>query len=864
MSRSVDRDMTEQIQQHLELMVVQNVVLGMDPKDARVAALRKFGGVEQIKEQVRYERSFPWIEQLAQDVRYGIRMLRNQLGFTVLIVSVLGVGIGASTAIFSVVNGVVLRPLAYPESRRLVALFENRLPNRSQTSVAPGAFFAWQKESTSLESVALTEGFAFVMTGAGEPARKFGFKVTGGFFRVMGDTPYLGRTFDNRDLAQGQTQVVVLNYKFWKSQFAADPAAVGQKVRLNDSVYTVIGVMPPSFYPEPMTDPWLFIPLDLPPGLMDNRSGGWQRGVGRLKPGVTVQQAASELSVLSSALPRHVAVGEPKFGATVVPMLENQVGEIRPTLLILLGAVATLLAVACGNVANLLLARANMRSREIAVRSALGASRGRIIRQLMCESLLLAGFGCVAGAILAYVSKDFLLSLTPIGLPRLSQVSIDGDALLFACVASALTGIAFGLFPALQASRVDLGEAMKSGTNGSGDARKSRLRNLLVAAEVALAIVLLFDASLLVRSFRKLTEVDMGYEIGRGVSFAPPLILIGERYDSPDKQLLFVHQVLERFGTIPGIEDIAFASAHPMFGSGVRTVESDRKANQSQTDVTPANVYVVSPRYFHLFRIHLRSGRLFDEHDRNGSSPVAIVSESFAHKLSPTADVIGRTVRVQDTDTWREVVGVVNDVHENGPGVEPRGQVYEPVFQHPISRGNLIFRLQKTNAVPRPVLRRELDTVDPNLPFSDMQEPMDVFWLSSIGVQRFATVLFGAFACVAVVLSALGIYGVVSYGVSQRTKEIGIRIALGARAMDVQRMIFSQTGKVVGFGILLGLGGAAATARIVASLLYKVDSLDHWTLVTVPSLLVAVAIVACWLPARRATKVDPIAALRNE
>ncbi|MDB6093467.1 MAG: hypothetical protein JWM32_1029 [Verrucomicrobia bacterium] len=813
----------------------------------------------------RDRRGLPWLEDLLQDFRFGARMLRKHPGFTAITVATVAVGIGATTAIFSIVNGVVLRPLPYPDSGRLVAIYETQLPKVPQLQVAPKSFLEWKRQGTTLQYSALNQNMPFVMTGAGEAVRRFGFMVTAEYFAVMGVQPILGRTFDENDASAGRNDLAVLNYKSWVSLFNSDPAVIGRKIRLNNQLFTVIGVMPQSFLPEIMTDPWLFVPMAIGPRLAEDYQAHWFRGIGRIKPGVTLEQASSELNLIAQRLGELSPETNKGLGVSLVPMLENQVGNVRPLLLTLLGAVGVLLMIACVNVANLLLARAGSRAREIAVRSALGASRGRIIRQLLCESLLISLAGSALGIALAFVSKDFLLGFAPIGLPRAAEVAIDGWALLFTCVLSAVTGLGFGFVPALQASRVNLPAAMKDGGRGASDGRaRMRLRSVLIVAEVALALVLLFNASLLIRSFNRLRQVEMGFEVGRKVTYSTSFILTSGDYATPEKLVTFSDRIIAQFSRIPGIKAVTLASAHPMFFRSRRGIFIEGRPHLQPTDALPANHYVVTPAYFEIFRIRLQRGRLFDEHDRADSNAVAIVSQGFARKYFPDGNAAGQRIQLlgRGETQWREVVGVVNDVREEGPAVASMEQVYEPFAQRPTNRANLIFRLDHPIAGLRSTLRAALDAVDPDLPFSDMKESMDFFWNSTIGNERFALFLFSVFSGIALLLCSMGIYGVVSYSVTQRTQEIGIRMALGAQVRDVLMLVFTQTGRMVGLGLVIGLVGAFASTALIAKLLYEVSPHDPMTFLAVPAVLAAVAFVACAIPARRAAQVSPVAALR--
>ena len=818
------------------------------------------------KELSKERRGVFWFEEILHDLRFGLRMLRKNPGFTAVTVMTLGIGIGATTAIFSIVNGVVLRPLPYPESGQLVAVFENKAPKFDRIGVAAQSYAEWKKQATVLQSCTVFQNIPFVLTGSGEAVRRFGFMVTPEYFTVYGVQPLLGRTIQPDDAVKGRDNVTVLNYKLWASQFNQDPGVIGRKIVVNGNPYTVVGVMPRSFMPESMTDPWLFVPLVLDQVAMgQNYQGHYRKSVARLKPGRSLDEATSELKVIAERLAAQFPDTQKGLGVTLVPLLENQIGNVRPLLLILLGAVGFLLLIACVNVANLLLARASTRAKEVAVRAALGASRGRIIRQLLCESLLIAGLGGALGIGLAYAGKDFLLSFAPIGLPRANQVAIDGTALLFTGGLCLFTGLGFGLAPALQATRAALPEAMKDGGRGASDGSgRTRLRSLLVVLEVSLALVLMINAGLLVLSFRNLMKVDRGFEVGRSVTYSSSFILTNENYGTPEKLAVFAERAVERISAVPGVEAATLATAHPMFFRRQRAVVVEGRPAVQPSDLPVASYFLVTPAYFGIFRIRLRDGRLFDAHDRAGSARVAIVSEGFVRKNFPAENPLGKRIQTLGNPEWMEIVGVVHDVSEEGPAGRASVQVYEPYAQRPSNFVNLIIRLEHPVAGMRPALRGALDTIDRDLPLADMKEPMDLFWNSSIGNQVFAVFLFSVFSGVSLVLSAMGIYGVVTYSVTQRTQEIGIRMALGAQAKDILRLIFSQTGSMIGLGLVIGVAGALGVTRLIASLLFQVGAHDPLTFIGIPLLLGFVGLLSCWWPARRATKVDPMVALRHE
>ncbi len=856
--------MAEEMSHHVQGRAAEFRAQGETAESALQHARRDFGRMEQIKESVREEHGFVAWEQVLHDLRFAARVVGRSLGFALLTVAILAIGIGATTALFSIVNGVVLQPLDFPDSGRLVILRETRLPQQSLLPVSARTAAEWRRSATSVAGIAIFQNQPFVLTGQGEALRRFLIEVSPDYFPVLGVPPMLGRTITADDEREGRRDIAVLNYKLWVSQFNLDRGIVGRKIILNNTPVTVIGVMPKTFLPEDMTDPWMFMPLKVDPRLASSFQARVFKAVARIKPGFTVEQAREEFNVIAGRLAFQYPDTNKDFGVAVTPALEAQVGSTRSLLFVLLGAVAVVLVIACVNVANLTLARATARSSEIAVRVALGASRGRIVRQLLVESLLISCLGAALGVGLAYFGKDLLLQWAPVNLPRAAQVSVDGAALALACGLSVLTGVGFGLAPAIQSARVDLPAAMKDGGRSSSDGTgRLRVRSFLVVVEVALAVVLLLNAGLLVRSFQRLQAVDVGYEVGKGVTHSSNFILTAERYRSEERLNTFADEILERVGAVPGVRSVCLATAHPMFFRTVRIALLESRPELEPKDLTPTNYYAVTPPYFEIFGIRLKNGRLFDRRDGPKTTPVALVSEEFVRRNFPGQSPLGQRIKILGQSAWHEIVGVVTDIKEEGPAGSVTSQVYAPYAQSPDNRVNLIFRLDHPMANIRPALRAALDAVDPDLPFTDMKNGMDLFWQAEIANQRFALRLFGAFSLAALFLSALGIYGVIAYAVTRRRQEIGIRMALGAQAKDILALIFSQSGRMIAWGLVVGLAGSLVTTRVVASLLFGVSAFDPVTFLSVPVILGAVGFFACWLPARRALRIDPATALRS-
>ena len=865
---SMDRDMAEQMQHHLDLMTEENVKSGMTSVDARNAALRKFGGIEQIKERARDERGWLALEQLGQDLRGAGRTLRKNPGFTILTVAIIALGIGATTAIFSIVYGVLLRPLPYLEPEQLVSIQDVYIPKSSRSGPSPGDYTEWKAQATSFSAIACDEYWPANITVGDQATRRGGRAVSAGYFATYGVKPFLGREFLPEEYEQAKENVVILNYKLWVELFNSDPGIIGRHMKVDYLTYTIVGVLPKTFMPEIMTDPGLFCPLVMTAQEQtDFRYHKLVTAIARLKPNVTLDQATTEMNVIANRLARQFPDSHKDWGVRLTPLIETKIGHIRPFLYLLLGAVGLLLFIACVNVANLLLARATSRQKELAVRTALGASRGRIVRQLMVESLVISLMGGLLGTVLAYASMGGLLAMAPMALPRFQEIAIDGYVLGFTLLLTLLTGVAFGILPALRASRINLSEVMKAGGRGGSEGVSgNRVRSLLVVFEISLALVLLSAAGLLMNSFLRLREVPLGFDMGT-TKIAKIWMLPG-RYPTADKQRQLVHQVLAQLGAVSGVHSVAFATAAPGWGIEYHPAAIAGRESIDPWRESPVSYNIVTPDYFRVMGIALVRGRLFNAHDTESSAPVVVVSDDYARKYFPSTEALGQRINVIADQSaaarWREIVGIVASVREDGPAVETPFQVYEPFDQAPRIATNLLIRSEGSVPGLAERLRAAMSMVDPDLPLPDSGPGLRQFFDSLIAPQRFSLFLFGVFASSALVLSAMGTYGVVAFSVAQRTREFGIRIAVGAQQKDVQRLVFARAGVMIGAGLLIGLGAAIATMQFLESLLFQVTARDPATLITVMIVLAGTALLACWIPARRATKVDPIIALRSE
>ncbi len=798
---------------------------------------------------------------MLNDLRYALRQLIKSPGFTAVAIVTLALGIGACAAIFSVVNGVLLRPLDYPQPDRIVVIRETQLPEFPEFSVSPPNYLDWEKQTKSYSYLAAYGGSQVNLTGEGEPQRLVGVKATAHYFDVFAVKPVLGRTFLPEEDAVGKNHVVVLSHPFWQRVFGGDAKVIGRSIQLNGEPYTVIGVAPSDFGQASKVDVWM------PMGFKPDETNAAARGahylnvIGRLRPGVTVEQARAELEVLAAQLAKQYPDSNKGWGILLMPVLDYSVRDVRVVLYTLLGAVGCVLFIACANIANLLLARATARHREISIRAALGASRARLVRQLLTESVLLAVFGGLAGLLLARWGLDLLLSMAPSTLPRTNEIHLNGAVLLFSLALSLVTGIVFGIAPALLAAHTDVNEALKQGARGSTDAR-GRLRAALVVTEVAFALVLLGGAGLLGRSFMQLTHVDPGFIPENATVLR--LALPEKKYAKPEQQVAFVDALLARLRTLPGVQAVGLTHALPLLGDWVLGFNIEGRPAIAPSDLPNTNYYAVTPDYFRAMGIRLIRGRLFTAQDDAKAPRVAIINETLAHQFFPNEDPIGKRINITNgPDAWREIVGIVADVKQYGVDKATTSQSYEPFAQVPFDSLNVVLRTQGSPAALLGALRPAVYSVDKDQPIGAIR-PLEEILGEKIAKQRFAMLLLTVFSLVALVIAAVGIYGVMAYSVVQRTGEIGIRMALGAQSRDVLRLILGRGGKLIGLGLLIGLGVTLLASRALGSILFQTSAHDPLTLAVMTLLLAAIALIACLLPAHRATKVNPIEALRTE
>jgi putative ABC transport system permease protein len=854
-----EREFAEELESHLAMHIEDNLRAGLSPEEARRRALIKLGGVTLTKERSREQGGLPMLETLGQDLRFGLRMLRKNPGFSLIAILTLALGIGANTAIFSVFNAVLLRPLPFKESERVVMVWQinTAAAGGNRTPFTVDTLLDLRKQSKSFDEFAAFLISTRNFTGRETPEQVRTALVTANFFTALGAEPQLGRTFLPEEEHLGAEMVVVLSDGFWRSRFAADPQVVGRAINFNGRSFTVVGVMPPALnFPEKEVELWSPLPLEHPVV----RGQSPLHGVARLQPGVTVAQALAETRTLKSSFDKNA------YNLNLLPVNDFVVGDVRPALLALLVAVMLLLLIAAVNVANLMLVRAAARVKEISIRTALGAGRGRIIRQLLTESLLLVLMGGVLGTLGAMVGIDLLVKLAPQGIPRLEHVGIDARVLGWTALVSLLTGVACGLTPAWQSARLKLNDALKEGGRGTTEgAGQRRWRSSLVVVELALAVMLLIGAGLLLKSLWRLQQVDPGVKEERVLTMF--LTLVGQRY-SQDQQLVdFYARLLESVQALSGVRAAALSNSLPP-GSYEYSTIFHIEGRPSTPDHPPFVAYVIrtSPSYPRTFGIALRSGRQFTASDNADAPRVLLINETFQRRFFPNEDPVGKRIHVGGGEQrdWREIVGVIGDVKYNGLADEVQPAVYQPLAQ---SQTRAIFLSLKTDTADplglTPAVRNAIKSVDSEVPIARIST-MEQRLAAARAQLRFRATLIALFAALALILACIGIYGVISYSVAQRTHEIGVRLALGAQSRDVLRLVVGQGLKLTLAGVGCGLMASLALARFMQQLLFQVKPTDPLAFAGTAILLAGVALLACYVPARRATKVDPLQALRHE
>jgi putative ABC transport system permease protein len=803
---------------------------------------------------------------ILQDLRYALRMLAKSPAFSLIAILTLGLAIGANSAIFSVVDAVLLRPLPYPHSEQLVRVFGSQ-PQLAIAPTSPANFLEWKEENQVFERIGTYVGQGFNLLGGDKPERVIGARVSADLLQSLGVQPALGRLFTTEEDQEGRGQVVILSHDFWRNRFGGDAQTLRQTITLNDRPYTVVGIMPAGFaFPDTRTQAW--VPVAFNSAERKTRDTNFIDVVARLKPGVSIEQARANMTAIAQSQAARYPTTNTGIGAKVISLHEQTVGDVRPMLMVLLGAVAFVLLIACANIANLLLARAAARQREMAIRGALGASRSRVVRLLLTESVVLAVLGGAVGLLFATWSLDLLVSLKPANLPRLPEIGVDRTVFLFTLTISLFTGIVFGLVPAWQASKPDLNEGLKESGRGSSGPRRHRVRALLVVSEVALSLVLLVGAGLMIRSFSRLLAVNPGFNPDHVLTAFVSLPV--SKYPKREEQAVFFDRLIERLRNLPAVSAAGVVSDLPLFGGSSTGMEIDGRPEPLPGQRPLTDYRMINPDYFAAMGMKLVKGRAFSRYDTDGAPGVVIINESLAARFFAGEDPIGKRLGLSGNPRdWREIVGVVGDVRNYGVDVDVKPEVYVPFLQNApgylsgvASAMNVIVRATSDPSSLASALREQVHALDKDQPVSEIRT-MEWYLADSMAQRRFNMLLLGAFAGLALVLAAVGIYGVIAYTVTQRTHEMGIRIALGARGGDILRLVFANAMLTTLTGIGIGLAAAFALTRLLQGLLYQVTATDPFVFATIPVLLLLVAAVATYIPARRAMKVNPITALRE-
>ena len=875
-------DLQEEMRQHMELRARRMEQRGLPAESARNAARRQFGNPAAIQEASAEQWGWQGWDRLAQDLRQGCRTLRKSPGFAAFATLTLAIGLGMNSAIFSVVDGVMLRPLPYPEERRLVSLWEentqpnlevfnshgspvgNRSPRRTTVSFAN--LVDYRKYSKSFDGLAAYDRTLKNLTRNGTPERISGELVTSEFFSVLGVEPQIGRGFLPEEDRTDGPAVVVVSHSFWQSRMGGDTAVLQRTIQLDGKPYRIIGALPPGFVsPMQLTIPAepmeFYLPPALPPAFQASHGDHDVNVVGRLKPGATVAGAQAEISTISAQLARQFPSTNDGIRAVIAPLRDDLTGRMRQPLWILLGASGLIVLITCVNIANLLLVRAMARQHETSVRFALGASRFRVLRQFLAESMLIAAGGCAAGMLLGSAMLRVLLTLAPANLPRLQEIAMNWRVFGAGAVVATLTGLAFGLAPAWHASTGKAADVLRAAARNSGGRSQVLGRTVLTAAEVALSLVLLTGAGLLLRSFVTVMGVDLGFQPGHVVAMnvnLPPL-----RYGTSETRLRFFQALEKRLQSLPGVESVAYANRMPLRGGWGGSLSPDFNPDSS-IDV---DRQAVSAGYFPTLGIGLVRGRLFTDSDSAGHPHVVVVDQLFVRRVFGDADPIGRRVRSGGDQPWATIVGVVSNMRRSGKEKDFRPQIYFPATQTDlytrVSLADLAVRASGKPAALVNAVRQELLALDPDQPVTNVRTLEEIID-ASVAEGRFETVLLLVFAGLAVGLATLGVFGVLSYAVSQRTAELGIRIALGASPGGIVVMVLRQACLLVGTGIAAGLAGSLAFSRLLAGLLFQVTPTDVWAYGAAVGALLAILLAAALVPARRGARVDPIIALRYE
>jgi predicted permease len=860
-------DLDRELQRHLELEAEEQRERGLSPEDAQYAARRALGRETAIREEVRALSPLAAFDDCVQDLRYGLRLLAKHRGFAIVAALTLALGVGATTTVFSVVDAVLLRPLPYPDVDQLVMVWENvKLPGytNAQNTPSPGNFRDWRDQNSTFIDMAAVRDNAWNLTGSGEPIRIDGAMISASLFPLLQVRPILGREFTAEEDRVAQSRVVVLGHALWTDRFGSNPSIVGRTIQLNDEAYTVVGVMPRGFqFPDPEDQLW--VPLGLTPQQLANHGSHFLRVLGRLKPGVTIAQAQADLDTIAARLTAEYPDSNTGVGVSVLSLTDQIVGDVRRPLLIVLGIVGFLLVMVCTNIGNLLLARASARGREFAVRAALGASRIRLLRQLLAEGLLLATIGGMLGLALALWGVGALRWLASAHVPRVHDIEVNGSMAVFNLIVALVAGLICSVMPALR-SKTDLNDALRDDTRASAGRASLRTRNLLVVVQVALGVIVLVGAGLLLRSFVSMMQVPVGFQSDGVLTFR--VALPAARYRTQQQRTAFYRQAAERLEALPGVSSAAAISFLPLTMSGRTTgVSVEGEPGPAPGQVRMVDFRSVSPGYFGAMSIPLHAGRDVAWNDTPATQSVIVVSETMGRTFWPGQNALGKRLKLGRPDEdvpWLTVVGIVGDVRQLDLVNVPRPAMYFPASQDHGTGDTLHDWVVRTPGDPRtlvPAVRDAVWSIDATLPLTRTQTMAQVR-AAATAPQQFTLLLVGLFAVLALVLAAVGLYGVTAYSVAQRTRELGIRVALGAGRGTLLRVVLAHGARLTIAGLLVGTLGALALTELMSTLLFGIGPHDPMTFAGVALLLLVVSLIASLGPAHRATRVDPVVALR--
>jgi predicted permease len=857
-------DIDDELRFHIDMEAARLVREGISEAEARAQAERSFGGVARFRDETSDAHGVRPLEDLTQDLRVGWRGLVRQRSFSAVAILTLAIGIGGTTAVFGAVYGILIAPLPYADQERVVTIWDNNTKTGNhRAEVSPGNFLDWRERARSFAYIAAAEPWSLDYIGPDGPEQFNSSNVTAGYFQALGARPLLGRLFLDEEAAPGRNAVVIMAEALWRSRFGADPSIIGRTLVLDSIPTIVVGVMPRYFdlpYGEQMWMPKVFRDDE-----REDRNSAFYTAVGRLKPGVTLDAAQREMSAIAAELGRLHPASNAAIGITLVPLAETLVGGTRRALLILLGAVAFVLLIACANVANLQLTQSGRRRRELAIRAAIGAGGTRLARQLLTESLLLGVIGGAFGIAVAHWGISAIRALAPVNLPRIDELHTSPAMLLFALAISILAAVAFGLAPVTEARRLRLAETLGGGGRSATASRsRRRAHNLLVVAEIALALVLMVGAGLLMRSFASLLGVERG--------FHPDGVVVATMqawgyYPTPPQRAAFVRETVARMATLPGVRSAGTSSSLPLsppIGQSRSRVVVEGQPAVPAAELPLVHTAAISPGYLETLRVPLRSGRMIGASDNESSALVAVVNETFARRYWPGGSAIGKrlTLSFQGPSAAREIVGVVGDMRHDGLGQEPRPSIFVPHAQAPSGAAHLVVRGTGDLLALERAIRKELIAINGSMPLSGITT-METLLSDSLRERRFHLALLGGFSLTALVLAMIGIYGVVSHATAQRAQEFGVRLAMGARSGDVTRMVVGQGAVLAGIGIALGVAGAVALTRLLEGMLFQVTPLDPLTYGAAVAMLLAISVLACWQPARRAGKVDVVKVLHD-